>query len=153
MVLFDCGVAPMWPEPVREQCTEPTGHDDSQAPASAMRSRRPSTVLEMFWSTEPTWISVLVGATQLQTFLLGQKRHEGGSQREISIDMHGWWLPSTDSRTDCYAAVTTAAASVMIKPKTAAAIQPNDGTRRNLIRRARTPRTIAPTSPSASVHQ
>jgi hypothetical protein len=64
MVLFDCGVAPMWPEPVREQCTEPTGHDDSQAPASAKRSRRPSTVLEMFWSTEPTWISVLVGATQ-----------------------------------------------------------------------------------------
>jgi hypothetical protein len=80
MVLFECGVAPMWPEPVREQCTEPTDHDDSQAPASAMRSRRPSTVLEMFWSTEPTWISVPVGATQLQTFLLGQKRHDGGSQ-------------------------------------------------------------------------
>ena len=80
MVLFDCGVAPMWPEPVREQCTEPTGHDDSQAPASAMRSRRPSTVLEMFWSTESTWISVLVGAAQLQTFLLGQKRPDGGSR-------------------------------------------------------------------------
>jgi hypothetical protein len=63
----------------------PTGHDDSQAPASAMRSRRPSTVLEMFWSTEPTWISVLVGATQLHTFPLGQKRHDGGSQREISV--------------------------------------------------------------------
>ncbi|MDT4904574.1 MAG: hypothetical protein QOH52_2590, partial [Pseudonocardiales bacterium] len=86
MVPFDCGVAPMWPEPVREQCTEPSGHDDSQAPASAMRSRRPSTVLEMFWSTEPTWISVLVGATQLQTFLLGRLHHDGGSQREISVD-------------------------------------------------------------------
>jgi hypothetical protein len=65
----------------------PTDHDDSQAPASAMRSRRPSTVLEMFWSTEPTWISVLVGATQLHTFPLGQKRHDGGSQREISVDL------------------------------------------------------------------
>jgi len=81
-VPFGCGVAPMWPEPVREQCTEPTGHHDSQALASAMRSRRPSTVLEMFWSTESTWISVLVGAAQLQTFLLGRLRHDGGSQRE-----------------------------------------------------------------------
>jgi hypothetical protein len=36
----------------------------------------------MFWSTETTWISVLVGAAQLQTFLLGRLRHDGGSQRE-----------------------------------------------------------------------
>jgi hypothetical protein len=84
-VLFGCGVAPMWPEPVREQCSEPTDHDDSQALASAVRSGRPSTVLEMSWSAEPTWISVLVGATQLQSFLLGQKRHDAGSQREISV--------------------------------------------------------------------
>jgi hypothetical protein len=69
----------------------PTDHDDSQAPASAMRSRRPSTVLEMFWSTEPTWISVLVGATQLHTFPLGQKRHDGGSQREISVVIAQTW--------------------------------------------------------------
>jgi hypothetical protein len=41
----------MWPEPVREQCTERTNHDDSQPLTSAMRSHRPSTVLEMFWST------------------------------------------------------------------------------------------------------
>jgi hypothetical protein len=39
----------------------------------------------MFWSDEPTWISVLVGATRLQTLLLGQLRHDGGSQREISV--------------------------------------------------------------------
>ena len=85
-VWFGCGVAPMWPEQVREQCTERTYHDGSQPPASAMRSPRPSTVLETFWSDEPTWISLHVGATQLQTLLLGRLRHDGGSQRDISLD-------------------------------------------------------------------
>jgi hypothetical protein len=75
----------MWPEPVRQQCTERTDHDDIQALASVMRSPRPSIMLEGFWSDEPTWISVLVGATQLQTLLLGPLRHDGGSQREISV--------------------------------------------------------------------
>jgi hypothetical protein len=41
----------------------------------------------MFWSTESTWISVLVGTPQLQTFLLGRLRHDGASQREISVDL------------------------------------------------------------------
>jgi hypothetical protein len=73
-------VAPIRPEPVRKQCTEPT---NIQALASVMRSPGPSTVLEMFWADQSTWISVLVGATRLQTLLLGRLRHEGGSQHEI----------------------------------------------------------------------
>jgi hypothetical protein len=40
----------------------------------------------MFWSTESTWISVLVGPAQFQTFLLGRLRQDGGSQREYPSD-------------------------------------------------------------------
>jgi hypothetical protein len=74
----------MWPEPISDHCTERTDLDDSQPVACAMRSPRPSTVLEMFWSDEPTWISVHVGATQIQTSLPSRLRHDGGSQREVS---------------------------------------------------------------------
>jgi hypothetical protein len=69
----------MWPEPVREQCTERTDHEDNQTFACAMRSPGPSTVLEMFWSDEKTSISVVVGATQLQTLILRPLRQDGGS--------------------------------------------------------------------------
>jgi hypothetical protein len=70
----------MWPEPVREECTERTDHEDIQALASVVRSRCPSTVLEMFWSDGSRWISVLFGATQPQTLLLDRLRHDGASQ-------------------------------------------------------------------------
>jgi hypothetical protein len=87
-VLFGCGVAPMWPGQFAGKVPNGRARDDSQAGASAMRSRRPSIVLEMLWSAEPTWISVCTeGAAAPKTFLLGQKRHDGGSQREISVDI------------------------------------------------------------------
>jgi hypothetical protein len=88
MVCFGCGVAPTWPDPARVQCTERTNHDDSQPLASAIRSPCPSTVVEMFWSHEPTWISLHVGAKQFPTLLpAGYAR---GPQRE-----YPFWTATT----------------------------------------------------------
>ena len=56
----------MWPKPISDHCTERTDHEDSQPVACAIRSPRPSNVLEMFLSHQPE-ISVDVGASQIQT--------------------------------------------------------------------------------------
>jgi hypothetical protein len=53
-VLFGCGVAPMWPRPIRDQYPErPERTVHIQADASAMRAHRPSTMSEIFRSHGP----------------------------------------------------------------------------------------------------
>jgi hypothetical protein len=84
-VRFGCGVAPMWPEPVREQRTERTDHDDIQALASVMRSPGPSTVLEMFWSDSRRGSQSSSGRRSSKRSSFGRLRHDGGSQREIDL--------------------------------------------------------------------
>src|SRR5664279_5247204 len=55
MVAFGCGVAPMRPAPICEQCIrkDPCDHDYIQAVASDTTTDHPSIVLEVSWSDEP----------------------------------------------------------------------------------------------------
>ena len=70
-VPFGCRVAPMWPEPISEQCTrnEPTTTAYIQAVATVMRTRRPSGVLEklVVGQRRPHVVSVLLGVRRWWT--------------------------------------------------------------------------------------